>query len=450
MRNLDSKISQELGKIPPQAVDIEQAVLGAMLLDKTAVMFGTTDLQPESFYKLEHLKIFEAMQTLAESSSAVDVLTVTERLRKEGTLQIVGGPGYISSLTNQVASSAHLQAHIIILKEHQMSRAQIAFGSELVQMAYNATDDVFDINEMMLDRVHDIQHISQQRETVSNSDLAEQLIKKMQLAAEKKGITGTPTGFHEQDILFGGWQPTDLIILAARPGMGKTAKALCDVLNMVTLYGKRVIFFSLEMSALQLFQRLVSVYMAIDGDRIKAGELTDNDWVQFNAKLNDLLTDKLIIVDNCDSVNDIVNKTKTKMLDGDIDAVYVDYLQLVDAKSKNIQNREQEVSYASRRFKMLAKEINAPLIALSQLSRKVDDRADKRPKLSDLRESGAIEQDADIVTFLFRESYYYEDNDDPTTYLIVDKHRNGALKDIQLEWLPKQTAFKSAEKFNQF
>ncbi len=426
------------GKIPPQSVEVEEVVLGSMMLSKIALLAGMTMLTPESFYKLEHQKIFNSIKSLASNQKDVDILTVTDHLRNKGNLQISGGPGYITSLTNRIASDANFESHCFILKEKHMKRSHINFGHELVQKGFDSSFDVFDVNDYMLDTAYQIQSIGWTQKDNSISELAKELTDKIEKAAQQKGITGVSTGFAEQDALFGGWQPTDFIILGARPGMGKTAKALCDVLHMIVNEGKRVIFFSLEMGAIQLFQRLCAMHMRINGDKFKTGSFKTQDWETYHAKISDLITDRLIIVDDCYHINDIVNKTKRERLQGPVDCVYIDYLQLCQASGGN---REQEISMVSRSCKMLAKSINAPVIGLSQLSRKLDERQGHRPRLADLRESGSLEQDADIVTFLHRPGYYDKDENPALAYLIVDKHRNGSLQDIELEYIHAQTLF---------
>lgn len=431
----------DLGKIPPQSVEVETSILGSMVMSSEAVVIATELLTSESFYKTENALIFSAISTLNDLDKNIDLMTVVEQLKKDNNLDTVGII-LLTKLTDSFSGDVLVEQHCLILKEKQTARAQIAFGGALIQRAFDSSLDVFETNEFMSDEVHSIQNLGEIKTEVTNQDTAKALIAKMEKAKANKGVVGVPTGFHEQDKLFGGWQDGDLIILAARPGMGKTAKALSDVLNMVMNYSKTVIFFSLEMSALQLFQRLCSMYMGIPADKFRTGDLSDDEWKLFHQKLEPLLSDKLIIVDNCYSVSEIRNKVKRLRMKHKVDCVYIDYLQIAEGKG---QSREQEISYISRQFKMMAKEINSPVVALSQLSRKVDERGDKRPKLSDLRESGAIEQDADVVTFLYRPAYYDEQDSDGMSYLIVAKHRNGSLNDIKLIFEHSRTIFKNIE-----
>lgn len=426
----------DIGKLPPQAIDVEQSVLGAVLQTDNAITIVSELLQPDSFYKMEHSKIYSAMLSLSEKGKEIDLLTIVESLNKSGELSMIGGASYISSLTSDASVLSSLEEHCYILKEKQMARMQIQFGSDLIKRAYNNTIDVFETNEFMADEVYQIQHIGDVKKDINNEDLAKQLVASIEHASKSQGITGVPTGFKEHDKLLGGFQPGNLIVLAGRPGMGKTALALCYTLHMI-LNQKTVIFFSCEMSGKELFQRFASMFMDINADKFKEGTLTDEDWVVFNSKLSYLLTDHLIIVDDCYTSTEMRNRTKKERMTKEIDCIMVDYIQFMTGKG---QTREQEISKISRDLKMLAKEIQVPVIALSQLSRKVDERGDKRPRLSDLRESGAIEQDADVVEFLYRPKYYDEDADD-TSYLCIAKHRNGALKDIKLIYQHNRTKF---------
>lgn len=438
MTALDAKISQQ-GE-PPQSPDIERVVLGACLLDKSAVMVVTTQLNAEAFYDPKNRYIFEAIKALTEASREVDSLTVVEELRSKKRLQIIGGPGAVSEYTNRIASSAHINEHILILKQYQMSRAQIHLGQDLIQLGGDPQRDVFEVNEILVDRVTEIQYIGDVKAHRTTTVLAQELKEKIERAAKLKGLTGIPSGYEELDQITGGWQSPDLVILAARPGMGKTAFMLCNAHYQVVRALKRIAVFSLEMSDLQLYQRLASIHIGLPASKFNNGDMTAEDWVQFNGALDGIIEDdRLIIVDDCYSMLDIVNKAKTLHLKQPLEAIYIDYLQLISGKKYN--SREQEVSEASRRLKMLAKELGVPVIALSQLSREVEKRTNKRPILSDLRESGAIEQDADIVSFLYRPGYYNPDIDPSLSYLIIDKHRNGKLKDIELEWRANYTRF---------
>ncbi len=426
-----------IGVLPPQDIDIERIVLGTILVSKIAQIQAADLLTDGTFYLESHRDVFRGVLALIKKNSNVDIMTVMDQMRKLGTLQSAGGPGFLSELTNRVGSEAHFEQHCLILKEHQIKREQIQFGSDLVKKAYDPMIDAFDINEFMSDQVHAIQNIGELKKIESNQELIEQLVQDIEEAAQKGGITGVPSGFREQDILFGGWKAPDFRVVAARPGMGKTALILCEAYNAVVNHGKTVMIFSLEMSALQLIKRLASLGTQIDASKFSSGKMEPEDWKQFHERISPLLTDKLIIVDDCGTVQEVRNRAKRERIRRPIDKIYVDYLQIMEGKG---QTREQEISHMSRQLKLLCKEIDVPITALSQLSRKVDDRGDKRPKLSDLRESGAIEQDADIVEFVYRPQYY-DEGQPGVAYLIVAKHRNGSLKDIKLRYVHRRTQF---------
>lgn len=424
--------------IDEQDLKIEQIVIGTMLMGKTALTIGLDLLVSDAFMIDKHKEIFRAVTHLNEIGGAADIMTVSDQLRKMGKLQEVGGPGYVASLTNHVASDAHFENHCLIVKEKYIAREQMIFGEELFRIATDPTSDVFETNEYMIDEVNRIHHLGEGTTIHSAEDLVKQMIKDIEEAKKKEGVTGTPTGFKSIDKVFGGWQPGNMIVLAARPGMGKTALMICFAYLQVVLLKKTVMIFSLEMSAIEIFKRFASIMTEIDASKFKTGELSDDDWTQFHHKIGPLITDRLIIVDDCTTMQEIKNRVKKERMSRDIHAVYIDYLQLIEGRGKT---REQEISYCSRQSKLLAKEAQTPVIALSQLSRDVEKRTDKRPVLSDLRESGAIEQDADIVTFLYRPRYYDKDNDDPYSYFIIAKHRNGRLKDVKLSYIHARTQF---------
>ncbi len=432
----------EAGKLPPQSIELEEAVLGTMLQYPNALNEVFSLLNSESFYKPAHGVIFTSIKALYDSGKEANILTITEKLRSKGELQISGGPGYIAGLTNRITGTEGLEYHCFILKEKQIGRAQIAFAAELMKKAYDETDDVFDSIEFMSDEVFKIQNIGNVEQDLTNEELAQMMMQDIERAAKAEGITGAPTGFKEKDRLFGGWQDSDLIIQAARPGMGKTANMLCEVFNMAVLHGKTVMVFSLEMSAIQLFKRLASLATSINASKFKTGKMSADDWNVFHSRISQIITDKILIIDNCYTLSQIRNRAKKERMSRRVDCIYVDYLQIMEGTGKN-QSREQEISSFSRGLKKCAKELSCPVIALSQLSRKVDDRPNKRPKLSDLRESGAIEQDADIVIFLYRPNYYSEatQGEEDVGWFIVAKHRNGSLMDIKLRYVHERTQF---------
>lgn len=440
---------KETNQLPPHAIDIEKSVLGALLVYPELAVEVMPLINSTYFYKQEYRMIFESIQNIYESGNQIDSILIVQDLMKRKVLKSVGGAGAITGLSNTVASYSMIEGYCYILKEKLMKRKQIEFGYRLLSDAYDESISVFKTNDLMHSQVNEIIDVSTVKKETTNAEIANEFIDKIHLAKENKGITGVPTGFKEHDSLLGGLQPTDLIILAARPGMGKTALVLAYFRNGVIKFGKRIIFFSLEMSAVQLFQRLCAMHMNIDSDKFKTGSLTEDEWKYFHAKLEPLLSNNMVIVDNCYTMQDIYSRTKKEKLKSGVDAVFVDYIQLIEGSGNN---REQEVSKISRRLKLMAKEINAPVVALSQLSRSVETRGgDKRPMLSDLRESGAIEQDADVVEFLYRPGYYgIEDAIPGESWIIIAKSRNGALKDVQIHYNHNQTKFIDLHQTTQF
>ena len=358
---------------------------------------------------------------------------------------------YILNLSDDIISVSTLEQSCLILKEKQISRAQIRFANNIINKAHDTSIDVFKVNEIIFDEVDKITNIGVVNDKKTNAELAIEVSNDIEKASKQEGITGIRTGFNQQDRLFGGFKEHELIILAARPGMGKTAKMLCDVYNMVVNNNKTVMIFSFEMSPKQLFKRLVSLATGIDGDKISSGDFNENDWGVFNSSIGDIIKDELIIID-CTSgwtMSDISLEVKAQRKKSKVDCIYVDYLQLI-SHSNSKASREQQISSISRRLKRLSGEMKCPVIALSQLSRSLENRSDKKPKLSDLRESGAIEQDADIVTFLHRPNYYgeAEPGEEDITYFVVAKHRNGALMDITMKYIHERAQFLEYDELN--
>lgn len=437
------------GKLPPHDVDVEEAVLGMFMIESNSLVHLPT-LSSDSFYKIEHQLVFEAIKTLHQKSIHVDIMTVTFQLKSTDGLKLVGGPGKVARMTNKIGSAAYLEDYCLILIQYETQRRQIQFAAELLQKAYDETVDVFNTNEFMADQVHSISTRSVLTKEILNQDLANNLMDRIYKAQNSQGVTGVPSGFSDHDKLLGGFQPSDLIILAARPSMGKTALALCYFRNAVVDHGKRVIFFSLEMSADQLFQRLAAIHMKLPANKFKRGEMSEGEMRYFNENLTPILSKNLVIVDDCQTLGQITMRTKKERMNGGVDMVIIDYLQLVSIP--DIKFREQEVSTISRSLKLLAKDINVPVIALSQLSRAVESRQNKRPMLSDLRESGSIEQDADVVEFLYRSSYYgdQQNGEEDAAYVCVAKHRNGELQDIRLRYVHQLTKFIDFDKEFEF
>jgi len=433
----------EHGKVQPQATNLEEAVLGALMLDKDAVALIIDILRPASFYKQAHQHIYKAICDLFEKSHPIDLLTVTEELKKLGKLEIVGGPYQLVELTNRVASSANIEFHARIIAQKFIQRELIRSSTETIQAAYEDTVDVFDLLDSAEQNLFNITEQNLSRGSLGMSTLINMAVKQLEeMSGKEEGLTGVPTGFVGLDQLTSGWQPSDLIIIAARPGMGKTAFTMAVARNAAIEFNKGVAFFSLEMSSLQLVNRLISMETEIPSEKLRKGQLEDYEWQQLHAQVDKLSKVPLFIDDTPGiSIFELRAKCRRLKMQHDIQMVVVDYLQLMTGGGDNKGNREQEISMISRGLKGLAKELSVPVIALSQLSRAVETRGgSKRPQLSDLRESGAIEQDADIVSFIYRPEYYQILEDEEGNSLkgigeiIVAKHRNGALDSVKLKW----------------
>jgi replicative DNA helicase len=434
------------GKLQPQAVDLEEAVLGAMMLEKNAVNDGIEILQEDSFYKDAHKKIFSAITELFKESEPIDILTVTNRLRKKGLLDEVGGPYYISQLTNKVASAANIQFHARIIAQKYILRELIRISTDIVRDAFDETTDVFDLLDKAEQNLYKVAEGNIRKDYDKMGDLMLKAIQQIEEAGKKEGgLSGVPTGFTNLDRLTGGWQRSDLIIMAGRPGMGKTAFVLSMARNVAVEFERPVAVFSLEMSSLQLVNRLIASETEISAEKLRKGTLQEHEFHQLHSRIN-RLSEAPIFIDDTPALSIFELRAKCRRLKAQhgIELIIIDYLQLMSAGGENTKsggNREQEISTISRSLKGLAKELDVPIIALSQLNRSVETRGgDKRPQLSDLRESGAIEQDADLVTFIYRPEYYnitQYDNGESTLgigEIIVAKHRNGALDSVKLRF----------------
>ena len=448
-------ISLEKGKIPPQALDLEEAVLGAMLIDKKGIDDVIDILHPEAFYKDAHKAIYEAVYTLFQNSEPTDLLTVSNQLRKEGKLEFVGGDFYLIGLTQRVASSAHIEFHARIIIQKYIQRRLISISSEIIEQSYDETADVFDLLDNAESKLFEVTQGNLKKSSESAKDLVKQAVTKIQEIGNKDGMSGLETGFTKLDALTSGWQPSDLIIIAARPGMGKTAFVISMAKNMAIDFGHAVALFSLEMSSVQLITRMISSETGLTSEKLRKGNLEAHEWEQLNVKVKNL-SDAPIFIDDTPSLSIFDLRAKARRLASQhgIKIIVIDYLQLMTAGGAVGGNREQEISMISRNLKALAKELNIPVIALSQLSRAVETRGgSKRPLLSDLRESGAIEQDADIVSFIFRPEYYGQtewDDDDHSPCegqgeFIVAKHRNGGLDNIRLKFTGHLAKFSDLE-----
>ena len=447
-------LPNEYGKMPPQATELEEAVLGALMIEKDAYSEVSEIIRAETFYKESHQKIYEAITNLASHQQPIDILTVREQLAKMGALDEIGGPFYITQLTTKVASAAHIEYHARILAQKYLARELIRISSEIQKDAF---DDQKDVDELMQEAEGMIFEVSQRnlrKDVTAIKPVLQEALKQISAAYSRPdGLSGVASGFHGLDKVTSGWQKSDLVIIAARPAMGKTAFVLSMAKNMAVNYEQPVAIFSLEMSNVQLVNRLLMNVTEIDGSTIKSGKLNDAEWDILNYKIKEI-EDAPIFIDDSPGLSVFELRTKARRLvrEHNVQCIIIDYLQLMNASgmTKHGGNREQEVSIISRSLKGLAKELEIPIIALSQLNRSVEGRTGiegKRPQLSDLRESGAIEQDADIVCFIHRPEYYKITEDSQGNSLlgiaeiIIAKHRNGSTGDIRLRFIGKNAKF---------
>ena len=436
------------GKIPPQAKEMEEAILGAIMLEKSAFDVAAEILKPQCFYQESHQRIFLAMQALSNKNEPIDLLTVVEELRTREDLEFVGGPYYVTKLTNSVVSSANIDSHARIVVQKFIQRELIRISGEIIGEAYEDSTDVFDMLDSAEGKLFEItnNHLKRNFDSI-DSVLVKTISRIEEMRKRQDDITGVPTGFPALDKLTYGWQPTDLIILAARPSVGKTAFAL-NLARSAALHPTKPVpvgFFSLEMSSSQLVQRILSAESEIWLEKISRGKLEEHEMKQLYKKGIEPLSKAPIYIDDSAALNIFELRAKCRRLKSkyNVGIIIIDYLQLMSGSADRNSNREQEISKISRDLKSLAKELQVPIIALSQLSREVEKRKEgnKIPQLSDLRESGAIEQDADMVMFLYRPDYYditaneFGESNKGETYVKIAKHRNGSLETIKLKAL---------------
>ncbi|HTN08113.1 replicative DNA helicase [Agriterribacter sp.] len=441
--------SMVYGKVPPQARDLEEAVLGAIMLEKSAFDTVIEILKPECFYVDAHQRIFRAMQSLAQKSMPIDLLTVVEELRTKEELELVGGPYYVTKLTNAVVSSANVETHSRIILQKFIQRDLIRISGEVISDAYEDSTDVFDLLDEAESKLFEITNNHLRKNFDSIDTVLVKTIQRIEdMRNRQEDITGVPSGFPSLDRITYGWQPTDLVILAARPSVGKTAFAL-NLARNAALHATKpspIAFFSLEMSAGQLVQRILSAESEIWLEKIARGKMEEHEMQQLYRNGIQRLQNAPIFIDDTPALNIFELRAKCRRLKNkhNVSLVIIDYLQLMSGTGdKRSSNREQEISTISRNLKGLAKELGIPIIALSQLSREVEKRkeGDKMPQLSDLRESGAIEQDADMVMFLYRPEYYnitaneFGESNKGETHVRIAKHRNGTLETIKLRAL---------------
>lgn len=434
-----------IDRIPPQNIEAEQAVLGAMLIKKEAISEVVTILIGTDFYRDAHRIIFDAMLELFNKNEAVDLITITEQLRKNEQLDKVGGIAYVTSLANSVPTAANIEYHAKIVKEKGQLRHLINSATAIAGMGYEDNENVIDVMDKAEKMILEVAAKRGGGDFTPIKNILLDTFSKIEvLYASKGGITGTPTGFKDLDKLTSGLQPSDLILVAARPSMGKTAFTLNLATHIAVREKKAVAFFSLEMSKEQLVQRMLCSEGAIDSQRLRIGELDDKDWGKLISAADRLSTAPIFIDDTAGiTVMELRSKARRLKTEYDLKLIVIDYLQLMQgSSSKGGDNRQQEISEISRSLKALARELNVPVIALSQLSRSVESRQVKKPMLSDLRESGSLEQDADIVMFLYREDYYDPDTENKNiTDVIIAKHRNGPVDTVQLFFHKQFTKF---------
>ena len=450
------QVVPDMGRLQPQARELEEAVLGALLLEKDAYSIVSDILKPECFYEKSHELIYTAVRDLAMRQEPVDMMTVVEQLKRMGSLDLVGGPVYISELTNKVASTAHLEFHARIIAQKYLARELIRFSATVQDKAFDETVDVDDLMQEAEGSLFEISQRNVKKDVMQINPVIKDALKMLERAANQEGgMSGLRSGFDGLDKITSGWQNSDLVIIAARPAMGKTAFVISMAKNMAVNYNIPVALFSLEMSNVQLVNRLIVNVCEIPGEKIKSGRLENYEWEQLDFKIKELY-DAPIYVDDTPSLSVFELRTKARRLvrEHNIQCIIIDYLQLMNASGMNFGSREQEVSTISRSLKGLAKELNIPIIALSQLNRGVEARQGiegKRPQLADLRESGAIEQDADMVCFIHRPEYYkiYEDEKGNSLVglaeIIIAKHRNGAVGDVRLRFKSEFAKFMNIE-----
>lgn len=436
-------------RVPPQNAEAEQAVLGAILLDSQTLSTVMEVIRPEDFYRSSHQVIFEVMTELGEENEPVDLITVTARLKDKDRLEEIGGVSYLTNLANAVPTSANVEYYAQIVEEKSLLRRLIRTATQIASSGYASSDDV---GELIDEAEKKIMEISNRRSAggfVSIRDVLMDVFERVEfLYHNKGGITGIPSGFPDLDKMTSGFQRSDLIIVAARPSVGKTAFALNIAQNVGVRAKETVAIFSLEMGASQLVQRMICAESNVDAGRLRTGHLEGDDWEKMTMGIGSLSEANIYIDDSPSiTVSDIRAKCRRLKKEKGLGLVVIDYLQLIHGKGKSGENRQQEVSEISRTLKAIARELEVPIIALSQLSRGVEQRQDKRPMMSDLRESGSIEQDADIVSFLYRDDYYNQDSEKKNIIeIIIAKQRNGPVGTVELVFLKNFNKFVSLDR----
>ena len=445
--------------LQPQALEVERAVLGALMNDRDAYAVVCEILSPESFYEQRNQLIYSAIRDLSIAEKPVDVLTVTDELERQGSLDKVGGAIYIADLSNKVASSANIEYHARIIAHKFLARQLISFASDIETKAFDGSMDIDDLMQEAEGSLFELSRRNMKKDYTQIDPVISNAVEVIQkAAANKDGLTGVPTGYHKLDNITSGWQASDLVIIAGRPAMGKTSFALSMAKNIAADYKVPMAFFSLEMSNVQLVNRLISNCCEIQGSKILNGQLKPDEWERLDKRLNNLIGSPLYVDDTPGlSVFELRTKARRLVRDHGVKIIMIDYLQLMNANGMRFSSRQEEVSTISRSLKQIAKELDIPILALSQLNRGVESREGlegKRPQLSDLRESGAIEQDADMVLFVHRPEYYhiYQDENGRDLHgmaqIIIAKHRKGATGDVLLNFRGEFTRFENPEDSN--
>ena len=439
----------ELGKVPPHDLEAEQAIIGSMLTDRDAVISAIEILKEEDFYREDNKAIYTAILNLYNRAEPIDIITVKSELESMGKLEQVGGLEYLAELPEKVPTTANAMKYIKIVEEKSTLRRLIKTANEIIELGYSPTEDVEDIMEGAEKKIFNIMQEKNQKGYAPIKDvLVESFTKLEELYNRKQHITGVPSGFTELDYRTAGFHGSELILIAARPAMGKTAFALNIATNAAVKANVPVAVFSLEMSKEQLVNRILCSESMVDSNKVRTGKLEEDDWTKLAGAIGPL-SEAEIFIDDTPGINitEIRAKCRKLKLEKNIGMVVIDYLQLIQGSNKRGGSREQEISEISRSLKILAKELDVPVMALSQLSRAAEQRPDHRPMLSDLRESGAIEQDADIVMFLYRDDYYNQDSDKKDiAEIIIAKHRGGSTGTVELLWLGSYTKFVNLER----
>ena len=440
----------DIGKVPPHDIEAEQAILGCMLTDKDSVINAIEVLKEDDFYREDNKIIYSAIVSLYAKNEPIDIITVKAELTEQGNFERIGGLAYLAELPEKVPTTANVDKYIKIVEEKAMMRHLIKSANELIALGYDETEEVSAVMEMAEKKIFTLSEKKSNKGYAAIKDVLVSTFAELEKLSNQKGkITGTSTGFADLDYKTAGLHNSDLIIIAARPAMGKSAFAINLATNAAVKSNVPVVIFNLEMSKEQVANRILSSEAMVDSNKIRTGQLDENDWMKL-AEASGVLSEAPIYIDDTPGINimEIRAKCRKLKMEKNLGLVVIDYLQLIQGSGKRNTSREQEISEISRSLKILAKEINVPVIALSQLSRAAEQRKeDHRPMLSDLRESGAIEQDADIVMFLYRDGYYNEESENKNVAeVILAKHRGGSTGTVNLAWLPNYTKFANLER----